>query len=92
MKVILKDVVKHPYAIAVFEDTLYWSDWHGRDIQACNKFTGKDHRVIIRENSEGNFIYGVHIYHPAMMPLVSIFIQNISLRFLNLNVNCMEQI
>ena len=84
--------MKHPYAIAVFEDTLYWSDWHGRDIQACNKFNGKDHRVIIRENSEGNFIYGVHIYHPAMMPLVSIFIHNLSLRFLNLNVNCMEHI
>jgi len=88
----LKDVVKHPYAIAVFEDTLYWSDWHGRDIQACNKFTGKDHRVIIRENSEGNFIYGVHIYHPAMMPMVSIFTHNISLRVLKLNVNYMEEI
>nr|BAC02725.2 vitellogenin receptor [Periplaneta americana] len=70
-RVVLKDVVKHPYAIAVFEDTLYWSDWHGRDIQACNKFTGKDHRIIIREKSKGDFIYGVHIYHPSMMKLVT---------------------
>lgn len=75
--------MKHPYAIAVFEDTLYWSDWNGRDIQACNKFTGKDHRVIIREKSKGIFIYGVHIYHPAMMPLVGILASNHVLRFLN---------
>lgn len=79
--------MKHPFAIAVFEDTLYWSDWHGRDIQACNKFTGKDHRVIIREKTKGNFIYGVHVYHPAMMPSVGIYVYNFSLRFLSVKRN-----
>nr|BAE93218.1 vitellogenin receptor [Rhyparobia maderae] len=64
-RLILKDVVKHPYSISVFENTLYWSDWHGRDIQACNKFTGKEHRVIVREKNK--FIFGIHLYHPATM-------------------------
>lgn len=71
--------MKHPFAIAVFEDTLYWSDWHGRDIQACNKFTGKNHHVLIREKTKGNFIYDVHVYHPAMMPSVGISAYNYGL-------------
>ena len=75
LKVILKDVVKHPYSISVFENTLYWSDWHGSDIQACNKFTGKDHKVIVREKSKGKFIYRIHVYHPATMHAVSLFNQ-----------------
>ena len=62
--------MKHPYSIAVFEDTLYWSDWQGHDIQACNKFTGKNHRVVVREKSKKKFIYGIHVYHPAMISVV----------------------
>ncbi|KAJ9573514.1 hypothetical protein L9F63_009078, partial [Diploptera punctata] len=65
-RVILKDVVKHPYSLSVFGDKLYWSDWHGSDIQSCNKFTGKDHKVVLREHA-GKYIYGVHVYHPALM-------------------------
>ncbi|PSN38293.1 hypothetical protein C0J52_19350 [Blattella germanica] len=68
--IILQNEVKHPYSIAVFEDTLYWSDWQGHDIQACNKFTGKNHRVVVREKSKKKFIYGIHVYHPAMISVM----------------------
>ncbi|CAG9862634.1 unnamed protein product [Phyllotreta striolata] len=61
-RIILEDIVKHPYAIAVFEDKLYWSDWATRTIQQCDKFDGKNHRTMIEEKE---LIYGISIYHPA---------------------------
>ncbi|XP_049834004.1 vitellogenin receptor-like [Schistocerca gregaria] len=67
-RIILKDVVKHPYSIAVFEDTLYWSDWHGKQILSCNKYTGKEHKNLVR--SRKNHIYGISIYHPVLHPQV----------------------
>nr|WBR46502.1 vitellogenin receptor [Coccinella septempunctata] len=65
-RIVLEAVVKHPYAIAVFENRLYWSDWHTHSIQSCDKFTGKDHHTIIKEKKE--FIYGLSIYHSSQLP------------------------
>lgn len=61
---VLQGGVDHPFSIAVFEGLLYWSDWDGKQIEACNKFTGKDRRIIVREKN--NRVYGIHIYHPAI--------------------------
>lgn len=49
--VILKDVLKHPYSIAVFENSLYWSDWETKSIQSCDKFTGKNRQTLVRKNT-----------------------------------------
>lgn len=59
---VIKQVSKHPYGIAVFQDTLFWSDWDSKSIQSCNKFTGKNRTTIIRDS----VIYDIHIYHPIM--------------------------
>ncbi|XP_066143370.1 vitellogenin receptor [Euwallacea fornicatus] len=67
-RVILQGTVKHPFAIAVFEDKLYWSDWGTHSIDSCNKFTGKGHHTIIKESNE--FIYGISIYHSALQQRV----------------------
>lgn len=61
-RLVIKKVSKHPYGIAVFQDSLFWSDWDSKSIQSCNKFTGKNRTTIIRDT----VIYDVHIYHPAM--------------------------
>nr|CAD7447975.1 unnamed protein product [Timema bartmani] len=68
-RVILKGVVDHPYAIAVFEDRVYWSDWQDKEIESCNKFTGKNHTVVLKIKK--NPIYSIHIFHPSMHPKVS---------------------
>lgn len=63
-QVVLDGIIMHPYAIAIFEDKLYWSDFQTRSIESCNKFTGKEHHTIVRAQHE-LIIYGIHIFHPA---------------------------
>ncbi|XP_049944498.1 vitellogenin receptor-like [Schistocerca serialis cubense] len=65
-RVILETAVKHPFSIAVFENTLYWSDWEDQQIASCHKFTGKNYKVMLR--SLRSHIYGIKIYHPALHP------------------------
>lgn len=61
-RLVVSKVSKHPYGIAVFEDTLFWSDWDSKSVQSCNKFTGKNRTTVIRDS----VIYDVHVYHPAV--------------------------
>lgn len=65
-RVLLEDVVHHPFSMALFEDTLYWSDWTRQSLESCNKVTGKDHTTIKKESKAE--IMGVHIYHPVLQP------------------------
>lgn len=61
---ILNATVFHPYALAVFEDSIYWADWSTFTLKSCNKFTGHEMTLIAREN--GKHIMGVHVYHPVL--------------------------
>lgn len=45
--IVLRDVVKHPFSIAVFNDRIYWSDWDTKSIQSSDKFSGKDRQTVI---------------------------------------------
>ncbi|ROT66465.1 Low-density lipoprotein receptor-related protein 4, partial [Penaeus vannamei] len=45
-KTILERSLPHPFAITVFEDNLYWTDWRTRSIHMANKRTGRDHTTI----------------------------------------------
>ena len=38
--------LKHPFAITVFEDFLYWTDWETEAIHRANKFTGANSTSI----------------------------------------------
>ena len=67
-RVILKDVDKHPFGLAVFEDTLYWSDWSGQELISCNKYTGKNRRSIIKEPKVK--IMGITVSHPSLFKSV----------------------
>ncbi|XP_043473128.1 vitellogenin receptor-like isoform X2 [Leptopilina heterotoma] len=44
-KILLKEIVKNPIAIAVFEGTLYVVDNKNSTIYSCNRFTGKNLKV-----------------------------------------------
>ena len=40
--VIVADHIQNPYGIAVFEDSVYWSNYKGGQIFRANKFTGSN--------------------------------------------------
>lgn len=64
-RVVLQEIdMLHPFSLAIFEDTLYWSDWTGGMLMSCNKFTGKNKQIIIKEM--GMKIMGISAYHPLV--------------------------
>ena len=62
-RIILPVEVSHPYAIDVFENSIYWADPVIHEIQYCDKFTGKNKKVLVKEASLTPT--GVHIHHPS---------------------------
>lgn len=62
--ILMQDSVFKPYSMAVFEDNLYWSDWGTYTLDVCNKFTGRNQTILLRESD--HHMLGVHVYHPAL--------------------------
>ena len=60
---IVMDGVPHPFALTVFEDWMYWSDWNHMTIERARKFTGADHSVLRNMTHRP---MDVHVYHPLM--------------------------
>ncbi|KAK4327382.1 hypothetical protein Pmani_002145 [Petrolisthes manimaculis] len=53
--------VRHIFAITVFEDYLYWTDWEPKSVMRAEKYTGKNFQTIY------NAIHrpmDIHVYHP----------------------------
>uniref|UniRef100_W5KCE8 Low density lipoprotein receptor-related protein 5 n=1 Tax=Astyanax mexicanus TaxID=7994 RepID=W5KCE8_ASTMX len=44
---VVEGTLTHPFALTLFEETLYWTDWQTRSIHACNKHTGDNRREIL---------------------------------------------
>jgi len=63
-RLILDMIDKHPFSLAVFEDSLYWSDWALQEIVSCNKFNGKNFRTLVKE--AGLHPMGITIAHPLL--------------------------
>ena len=55
----------HPFSLAVFEDFIYWSDWETREVISCNKYTGKEYKVLIKE--AGIRPMGITVAHPVLL-------------------------
>lgn len=53
--------VPHVFALSVFDDMVYWTDWNLKQIIRANKFTGKDLEVIRNTTHRP---YDVHVTHP----------------------------
>ena len=57
----------HPFSVAVFENTIFWSDQSMREIQSCDKFTGEDHKAVVK--AANLKVMGVHIIHELLEPM-----------------------
>ncbi|KAG5887972.1 hypothetical protein JTB14_035046 [Gonioctena quinquepunctata] len=63
-KVISKGL-PHPFALTIFEDAIFWTDWHTKSISTANKATGAGLRTI---HSQLHFPMDIHSYHPQRQP------------------------
>ncbi|KAK4295463.1 hypothetical protein Pmani_031983 [Petrolisthes manimaculis] len=58
--------LRHPFAITVFEDFLYWTDWETHSIEKVNKRTGQGRTSIHRRLT---FPMDIRSFHPVRQPL-----------------------
>lgn len=47
--------LKHPFSVAVFEETIYWTDWETEGVHYANKLDGSRYSVMAR------FVHGTTI-------------------------------
>ena len=68
-----KSYVKHPFALGIFDDSVYWSDWELERIMKTNKFgalsenstTGASVEVILGDLYS---VMDVRVLHPSSQP------------------------
>ncbi|XP_048506028.1 low-density lipoprotein receptor-related protein 2 isoform X2 [Athalia rosae] len=53
--------VPHVFAITVFDDSIFWTDWNLKAIFKAEKFSG-EHLTLLRNTTHRP--YDIHIYHP----------------------------
>lgn len=53
--------VPHVFALSVFDDWLYWTDWNIKAILRAHKFTGENLQVL---RNTSHRPYDIHVYHP----------------------------
>ncbi|XP_048480934.1 low-density lipoprotein receptor-related protein 4 [Plutella xylostella] len=51
----------HPFALTLFEDAIYWTDWHTKSISTVNKKTGMGIQTV---HVDLNVPMDIHSYHP----------------------------
>jgi len=57
--------IRHPFSIALFEDTVLWSDWDRKQVKRGNKFHGGDAALI---HAAGFRPMDLHVVHPVQQP------------------------
>ena len=66
-RVVLSDIahIKHPFAITVFEDWVYWTDWGTESINSYSKFGNGSTSSVTRGLHSP---MGVRVYHELAQP------------------------
>ncbi|XP_072942146.1 low-density lipoprotein receptor-related protein 4 [Epargyreus clarus] len=52
----------HPFALTLFEDAIYWTDWHTKSISSVDKMTGKGMQTV---HAGIQLPMDIHTYHPS---------------------------
>ncbi|XP_045762403.1 prolow-density lipoprotein receptor-related protein 1-like [Maniola jurtina] len=55
----------HPFAVAVFEAHVYWTDWRSNGVLRANKWNGSDVTVVQRTLTQP---FDVKVVHPSQQP------------------------
>ncbi|KAK5872291.1 hypothetical protein PBY51_013006 [Eleginops maclovinus] len=65
---VLVQDIPHIFAMTLFEEYIYWTDWETKSINRCHKTLGTNKTVLI---STLHRPMDVHIYHPYRQPEVA---------------------
>ncbi|ELW62289.1 Low-density lipoprotein receptor-related protein 2 [Tupaia chinensis] len=60
--------LSHPFAMTIFEDSVYWTDWNTRTVEKGNKYDGSDRTTLVNTTHRP---FDIHVYHPYRQPIVS---------------------
>uniref|UniRef100_A0AAR5Q063 EGF-like domain-containing protein n=1 Tax=Dendroctonus ponderosae TaxID=77166 RepID=A0AAR5Q063_DENPD len=60
-----QEFLSHPFAISLFENYVYWTDWRTNSVMRANKWTGGDVMVIQRTLTQP---FDIKIMHPSRQP------------------------
>ncbi|KAI4873047.1 hypothetical protein NFI96_006125 [Prochilodus magdalenae] len=61
-------VLPHPFALTVFEDTVYWTDWNTRTVEKGNKYNGTGRQALVNTTHRP---FDIHVCHPYRQPIVT---------------------
>ena len=66
-RIILSENVNHPFALTLFQNYMYWTDWEHESgsIKKANKFTGEE-RTVLQENLYSPM--DIHVHHRQRQP------------------------
>ncbi|KAF3843047.1 hypothetical protein F7725_001896 [Dissostichus mawsoni] len=56
----------HPFALTVFEDFVYWTDWNTRSVEKGNKYDGSGRQSLVNTTHRP---FDVHVCHPYRQPI-----------------------
>ncbi|KAK6321281.1 hypothetical protein J4Q44_G00082570 [Coregonus suidteri] len=62
---VLRQDIPHIFAMTLFEEYIYWTDWETRSINRCHKTLGTNKTMLI---STLHRPMDIHIYHPYRQP------------------------
>lgn len=57
--------LSHVFAISLFEDWVYWTDWNTHAVEKAHKYTGEQ-RTLMGNNTHRP--YDIHVVHPYRQP------------------------
>lgn len=60
-----RETLSHPFAIALFENHVYWTDWRTNSVIRANKWNGSDVSIIQRTLTQP---FDIQILHPSRQP------------------------
>ncbi|XP_059895450.1 LOW QUALITY PROTEIN: low-density lipoprotein receptor-related protein 2a [Gadus macrocephalus] len=58
----------HPFALTVFEETVYWTDWNTRTVEKGNKYDGSGRQTLVNTTHRP---FDIHVCHPYRQPIVT---------------------
>jgi len=59
------DLITHPFAITLFGNYLYYTDWKTNSVIKANKFNGSDIQIVQKAMTQP---FDIKIYHPSRQP------------------------